>query len=138
LALGDCPQDCDPACGDGLCSGGEDYQDCPVDCGFCGDAVCGFSETESSCPPDCLDGCGDGLCKAQSGEDAATCPKDCDTDLDQDGVDSTTDNCPLTPNPAQADLDNDQMGDACDQDDDGDGETDVSDCGPMDKTVSHC
>lgn len=35
-------------------------------------------------------------------------------DLDGDGVDNVNDNCPSTPNPAQADSDGDGFGDACD------------------------
>lgn len=43
------------------------------------------------------------------------------TDLDADGVLDASDNCPVVPNPQQADMDLDRAGDACDIDRDGDG-----------------
>ena len=43
------------------------------------------------------------------------CPADVgEPDTDGDGVCDATDNCPTTPNPAQADADGDGLGDACD------------------------
>lgn len=52
-------------------------------------------------------------------------------DTDGDGVLDATDNCPLTPNPSQANADGDAQGDACDPDDDNDGSADVSDNCPL-------
>ena len=41
-----------------------------------------------------------------------------DADDDNDGVADTADNCPLTPNPSQSNVDGDALGDACDLIDD--------------------
>ncbi len=40
--------------------------------------------------------------------------------MDGDGIYNEVDNCLTIPNPAQADLDGDEVGDACDMDIDGD------------------
>lgn len=45
------------------------------------------------------------------------------SDYDCDGIKNTQDNCPYSYNPSQADLDNDNIGDVCDPDIDGDGES---------------
>lgn len=45
-------------------------------------------------------------------------------DSDGDGVIDVDDNCPTVPNSDQADLDNDNQGNVCDTDDDGDGMSD--------------
>ena len=50
-----------------------------------------------------------------------------DTDDDNDGVGDGADNCPLTPNGGQEDLDGDGEGDPCDDEDDGDGVADEED-----------
>ncbi len=52
-------------------------------------------------------------------------------DTDGDGVPDTTDNCPVTVNPDQANYDGDFVGDACDTDDDNDSVEDVNDNCPF-------
>jgi hypothetical protein len=46
-----------PKCGDGTCSGPEDCNICPTDCGACsgkcGDFKCDSGETHTTCPNDC-------------------------------------------------------------------------------------
>jgi formylglycine-generating enzyme required for sulfatase activity len=130
-----CPGDCQPSCGNGLCNAMEDAGSCPLDCGYCGDGTCGFSEAAQICPMDCAAGCGDGSCSAQEAE--GSCPKDCIVDSDGDGIPNLDDNCPTTGNPFQENLDTDELGDACDPDDDADGEDDATDCAPYDPLISH-
>ena len=50
-----------------------------------------------------------------------------DADSDNDGIDDSTDNCPLAANPDQLNSDGDTQGDACDPDDDNDGVLDAAD-----------
>lgn len=57
-------------------------------------------------------------------------------DTDNDGVLDNVDNCPTNANPDQADLDNDDLGDVCDPDIDGDGVVNGEDFFPMDETES--
>ena len=52
-------------------------------------------------------------------------------DTDNDGVVNDADNCPLTFNPDQSDIDNDGIGDICDNDIDGDGFLNEEDFCPL-------
>lgn len=62
---------------------------------------------------------------------------DIDTDMDGDGVDNVSDNCPLNANADQADTDADGFPDACtDKDDDNDGVLDGADALPLDPSES--
>lgn len=56
--VGGAPSDlqCSALCGNKKCDAGEDAQNCPEDCGTCGDGVCGPAEwslTKNTCDADC-------------------------------------------------------------------------------------
>lgn len=53
-----CPQDCGPPCGDGICNGYENSSSCPQDCGGgpqCGNGICEAGEAPPQC--DCQSDC---------------------------------------------------------------------------------
>jgi hypothetical protein len=54
------------------------------------------------------------------------------SDTDRDGILDASDNCPIRPNPDQANLDGDALGDVCDPDLDGDGVANAQDAFPRD------
>ncbi|MBI4981304.1 hypothetical protein HZC30_07175 [Candidatus Woesearchaeota archaeon] len=73
----------------------------------------------------CLFGCSSNTCITPAQDD----------DSDKDGVLTIMDNCPLTSNAFQEDMDKDGLGDACDSDKDGDGADNQKDCAPLDKKL---
>ena len=120
------------------------------------DPTCDPCETDSDCVlagakclpvggkagPWCVVACGsEGECPGELECDSssmcmpALCEATEDPDADSDGVADTLDNCTSTPNTDQEDTDQDQLGDVCDTDDDGDGDPDTSDCAPLDAAI---
>ena len=57
-------------------------------------------------------------------------------DDDNDGFRDDVDNCPVVSNPSQADLDNDDIGNACDSDADGDNTDVIQDCNDLDSNIN--
>jgi len=88
-------------CGDGICRGDEDAENCPEDCAVsaeCGDGICQDREDETNCPEDCysISSCGNGIC--EEWEDEYSCPDDCSQKAlcgdGSCGEDETPYNCP--------------------------------------------
>jgi len=79
----------------------------------------GIPDTEDTCPggDDNVDSDGDGV-----PDFCDQCPQAANNDADDDGVCGNVDNCPLVPNADQADTDGDNVGDACNDADDNDGD----------------
>ena len=101
------------------CEAGES-QSCECDDGASGTRVCNDDGDFDAC--ECDDPCGEDADGDGVGDDCAV-----EDDVDQDGIADADDNCPEISNPMQADLDSDQIGDACDDDRDGDGVDDADD-----------
>ena len=112
-------------------------QNDPLDCDTCNgrDDDCDGATDEG-----CYDTDGDGKADClESDKDGDGIPDDGNDD-GQEGnypcasgqTESCDDNCALTPNPGQIDLDGDGLGDLCDDDDDNDGDPDDADNCPRD------
>ena len=68
-------------------------------------------------------------------DSADPCPFDVGNDIDGDSVCGGSDNCPSIANADQQNSDGDVFGDACDSDDDNDGDPDVTDCDDLNASV---
>ena len=116
IAAGSNPNNSDSD-GDGLSDGAEImYNTDPMSDDTDGDGISDADEIEMHLDPVSDDTDGDGIPDGTEIDEGMNPLIEEDTDdVDDDGVLNYTDNCPLTPNPDQADADNDGTGDACDE-----------------------
>lgn len=93
---------------------------CVSSCSSCDDGVyCTVDDCNAS--GDCIHTATNSLCESGQYCDPLNGCRTSGSDLDYDGIPDSSDNCPTTPNPGQADMDADHIGDVCDCDVDGDG-----------------
>ena len=109
-------------------------------------STCTLERSTPTCIPQCTNKqCGSDGCEGSCGTCASG--KSCNTqgrcvatsvDTDNDGVQDSVDNCPTVANADQKNSDSDNLGDACDTDDDNDGVIDIQDVNPLNSTIGKC
>ena len=114
--------------GDGFGDEANSMQACTQPEGYVADNT-DCDDTNAEINPNATELPGNGIDEDCDGSDG-TLP-----DVDGDGIADDVDNCPSIANADQADLDEDGLGDACDDDADGDGFTNDVDCDDMDANV---
>ena len=109
-------------------------------------STCTLERSTPTCIPQCTNKqCGSDGCEGSCGTCASG--KSCNTqgrcvatsvDTDNDGVQDSVDNCPTVANADQKNSDSDNLGDACDTDDDNDDILDTNDVDPLDASIGSC